>query len=309
MRLRRGRLTGAVADFAEARALVPRHYEAYLDLAQAHHLQKRFEDAGRQLKEARDRHAPPARLAQYFLECGQDGEAVAACAQALKERPGDRILVQWQARALQRLGRDREAAAAWDSYLRLDAKPDADVFRLRGQTRVKLGNFVGAAEDYTRALDKQPDADLYSHRGWAYFFANSMPPALRDFEAALRLDQHQTDAYVGRGLTRVMLGNYQAAVADADEALRRGPTTPEMMHNVACTFALAAGRAANDATTRDGQKLAATWRAWAVETVGKALAMVPLAERARFWHDKVLPDRALDAIREEPAFRRLGKGL
>ena len=107
---------------------------------------------------------------------------------------------------------------------------------------MNLGDYAGATDDYTRALLIKPDWDIQTHRGWAYFFAEAPGLALRDFDEAVRLNPANVDAYVGRGLARVSLGQTEDAVADADEALRRDPAAPEMLHNIACIFAQAAGR-------------------------------------------------------------------
>jgi serine/threonine protein kinase/tetratricopeptide (TPR) repeat protein len=324
LRLRRGQAADAVTDFQAARIKQPDRYAAYMGLAKARHSQGRLDEAGRWLKEALDRRPKEGqqarvygeRLAGYYFETGQYRAAVDACDAALRaggEQTGKRprrdlLLVRWKAAALLKLGRYREAVAAFDSYAAVSASPGTDFYRLRGRARVALGDFLGAVSDYGAALAPVPDAELLTHRGWAYCFLDSWKPALADFEAALRLDKNQTDAYVGRGLARVMLpGDYRAAVADADEALRRGPTTPEMMHNVACTLALASARAEHDTAAPDGRQVAASWRARAVEVVRQALVMVPAAERGRFWRDKVLPDRALDALRGEPSFKELGR--
>src|SRR5262249_44399238 len=105
----------------------------------------------------------------------------------------------------------------------------------------------------------------------------------------------------------VMLGDYRAAVVDAEAALGHKPTTPEMMHNIACIFAQAVAAARNDQRTADRQSLAKSYRARALSAVRDTLAMLPLEQRASFWHDKILPDAALAPIRNDEEFKRLGK--
>src|SRR5262249_35444447 len=153
-------------------------------------------------------------------------------------------------RALLALGRYAEAERSFDEYLRRGGEEDSDIFKGRGLARMKLGKYPEAVDDYTRALERCPlpsfrsdggegrgDGDIFQHRGWAHFFADAWKLALRDFSKALELDPEAGDAYTGRGLARVMLGEYREAVADAEAALHRKPSTPEMMHNIACIFA------------------------------------------------------------------------
>src|SRR5439155_5090027 len=136
--------------------------------------------------------------------------------------------------------------SSFDEYLRKGGEQKADIFRGRGLARMKLGKYPEAVEDYTRALERAPDADIYQHRGWAHFFSDAWKLALRDFAKAIELDPEAGNAYTGRGLARVMLGDYRKAVSDAEVALARKPDTPEMMHNIACIFAQAVVRAESD---------------------------------------------------------------
>jgi tetratricopeptide (TPR) repeat protein len=256
-------------------------------------------------------------LFEYHLERGanlfrwrQYKEALAACDTALQIRP-DRVEAHGErALALVQLKQYAAALQSFDRYLKdHDQVARLDIFRGRGQARMQLGDFRGAIADYTRVLQVQPNSDLYAHRGWAYYFADAGKLALDDFEDALRLNRANGLAYTGRGLARVMLGQYRLAVADAEEALRRQPDTPEMMHNIACTFAQAVGRVESDPTEPDRNTLAATYRRQALDAVRQTLSMVSLPQRGAFWRDKIVPDTALDPIRRDPEFRKLAEEL
>jgi hypothetical protein len=78
-----------------------------------------------------------------------------------------------------------------------------------------------------------------------------------------------------------------------------------MLHNVACIFAKANGRAEADRGQPDGPALAARYRERAIEAVRATLDRVAAAERPAFWRDKILPDRYLDPIRRSPEFLAL----
>jgi tetratricopeptide (TPR) repeat protein len=203
------------------------------------------------------------------------------------------------------LGRYEQAEGSFDEYLRRGGEEAPDVFKRRGLARMKLGKYPEAVEDYTRALERAPDGDIYQHRGWAHFFSDAWKLALRDFSKAIELDPQAGDAYTGRGLARVMLGDYRGAVADTEAALRRKPDTPEMMHNIACTFAQAVARAEADLREADRQSLADGYRGRALEAVHQTLTMVRPEERSAFWQDKILPDAALTPIHKDADFKRL----
>jgi serine/threonine-protein kinase len=302
----------AAADFREARALKPGQYNAYLNLAQVYLAQGRFEEAADQVRAARRLRPPAQVVAGYHLERGRNllrgkryEEAVRACEAALALSPPQPLPHEVSGRALLALGRYQQAEWSFDQYLRKGGEQKSDIFRGRGLARMSLGKYPEAAEDYTRALELAPDGAVYQHRGWAHFFADAWKLALRDFSKAIELGPEAGDAYTGRGLARVMLGDYRGAVADAEVALRLEPRTPEMMHNLACSFAQALARVEADPHAEGRQALAASYRRRALEAIHQALAMLRPDERLSFWREKVLPDAALAPIRNDAEFRRL----
>jgi tetratricopeptide (TPR) repeat protein/predicted Ser/Thr protein kinase len=307
-----GNLEPAAADFRAALALKPGQYNAYLNLAQVHLARGHSEEAEEQVRAALRLGPPVEVVLGYHIERGRSllrderyEDALRACEAALELSPQQPLPHEVRARAFLALGRYEEAERAFDQYLRQRGEEKADIFKGRGLARMKLGKYPEAAEDYNRVLERAPDADIYQHRGWAHFFADAWKLALRDFSKAIEIDPAAGDAYTGRGLARVLLGNYREAVADAEAALRRKPRTPEMMHNIACIFAQALARAAADRQERDRQSLAASYRGRALEAVRQTLALVPPAERRSFWRDKILPDAALAPIRDDAEFQRL----
>jgi tetratricopeptide (TPR) repeat protein len=180
---------------------------------------------------------------------------------------------------------------------------------MRGEILMRRGDFLGACDEVTRALDLHAGAEEYAYRGWAYFFLDAFQPARRDFDRAAALAPDRADARAGRGLCRVHLGDYRGGVADAEEALRRKPETPEMIHNVACVFSLAVPRVEADPSAADRAALAGRWRARAVETIRATLALVPAEARARFWRETVAQETAFEPIRRSPEFQRLAREM
>jgi tetratricopeptide (TPR) repeat protein len=297
----------AEADFRLAMALKPQKYNAYLNLAQVYLAQGWFQEAADQVKTALRLRPPVEVIAGYHAERGRyllrDGrceEAVQACQAALEQFPHPPLPYGVCGRALLALGRYEQAEKSFDLYLRAGGEEQSDIFRGRGLARMKLGKYPEAAEDYTKALEASPDADLYQHRGWALFFADAWKLALRDFSKAIELDPEAGNAYTGRGLARVMLGDYRPAIADAEAALCRQPSTPEMMHNIACIFAQALVR-----SEVDRKSLAETYRRRALEAVRQTLALVRPQDRASFWQHKVLPDAALAPLHNDAEFKRM----
>jgi tetratricopeptide (TPR) repeat protein/predicted Ser/Thr protein kinase len=301
----------AAADFRAAMALKPDQYNAYLNLAHVYLAQGQFEQAAEQVGRALRLQPLAQAVFGYHVERARSllgdkryEEAVRACDAALELFPDQPLPHAARARALLALGRYEQAEYSFDQSVRNGGGAASDAFWGRGMVRMKLGKYPEAAEDYTRALERAPGGDLYQHRGWAHFFSDAWKLALRDFATAIELDSEAGDAYTGRGLAGVMLGDYRGAVADAEAALRLKPDTPEMMHNIACIFAQAVARAEANRED-DRQALADDYRRRASEAVHQTLNMLRPEDRLSFWRDRILTDPALAPIRNDARFKRL----
>jgi tetratricopeptide (TPR) repeat protein len=313
LRFKQNELAQAAADFRLAISLRPDQYNAYVNLAHVSFAQGRFDESQEQARTAAELGAPGTAIASYHVERGrkllrgrQCEEALAANQTALALAPRYSPCHELNGQVLLELARYNQAEAAFDRYFDSGGEVRSEVFRGRGFCRMKLGKYPDAVEDYTRALELRPDADIYQHRGWAHFFSDAWKLALRDFSKAIELDPEAGDAYTGRGLAHVMLGDYRKANADADAALRRRPDSPEMMHNIACIFAQALWRVQSDQTQSDRGPLSASYRGKALAAIHQTLAMLRPEERLSFWQNKILPDAALKPIHNDAEFQRLG---
>jgi tetratricopeptide (TPR) repeat protein len=225
---------------------------------------------------------------------GKPRDALASYQAVLDVDPDNPRAQRLCADVLLAVGNYEAALEALDSCLR-KAAPDAVLYRMRGVVHTELGNHARALEDYTCALELQPDAATYAFRGWAYLLVHDAPRlALRDFEAALRLNPKQADAYCGRGLTFVQLGQWTKGVADADKALSLGPVTARLTYNAARIYALAAGQA--EAAARR------PYQDRAIQLLRHALQHQAVSARSAFWHKVVTIDRAWKSFQHHPGF-------
>jgi tetratricopeptide (TPR) repeat protein len=331
---RQRRLPQAAEHFREAIGQQPTLYQAHAGLLRASVEQGRLDEAGAWFPRLAALHPPAVVVADYHTLrarhlCRQQrhAEAVRACNAAVALRADHAEAFAVLGQALLELQDYVHAAESFDRYLDLRGPPLADVYRGRGQARMKLGRFLDAGDDYTQALQGTIDpqrvaalvglagttglraaqAELRAHRGWAWFFGNAFELALRDFNQAGRLLPPNGDTCAGRGLCQVMLGRYAEAVADARQALRLGVPTPEMTFNVACIFSLAAGKVRADAAQPKRRDLEAQYRTQAIALIHSALGLVPDEKRAVFWETKMRHDQALDPIRGSAEFVQLEK--
>jgi serine/threonine protein kinase/tetratricopeptide (TPR) repeat protein len=311
LRLQANELETAAADFRAAIALKPEQYNGYWNLAHVHLARNEFDEAAALAEKGLALKPPGSVVASYHVERArqmvltkQYQEAVAACEAAVTLAPGEAPAYSVRGQALAGLCRHGLAEQSFDQYLQKGGEKSALIFCGRGSARMQQGKYAEAAEDFARALELFQDAAVYEHLGWAHFFADAFQLALRDFSNAIELAPDRADAYVGRGLAKVMSGSYQGALSDADLAQRRKLDSPEMMHNLACLFAQSALRAETDVATAD-RELAAACRQRAIKAVERTLQMLEPRARTAFWKEKIRPDKALDPIRRTAPFQRL----
>ena len=304
-------LDQAEDDFQSAIKLKPDQYNAYLNLAAVNLNKGRFKQAADQVSTAMRLKSPSELVFDYhlarsrcLLKAKRLDEALEDCRLALKIFPNQPLPLEVQRHIQLQSGQFEKAEELFSEYLLKRGPATPEVFRGRGKARMKIGKYPEAAEDYTRVVERAPDAEIYQLRGWAYFFADAWKLSLRDFSRAIDRPPESSDL-AGRGLSRVMPGQYQDAVADADAALRLKPGTAETLQNIACIFAQAALRADGDSDMKNRQVLAADCRDRALQVVRKTLEMLPENERVAFWREKILPDVALTPIHEMMEFKQL----
>jgi serine/threonine protein kinase/Tfp pilus assembly protein PilF len=249
--------------------------------------------------------------ARLLYECKRYDKAKAACDAALRLPGAPAEAHRWRAEALLRQEHYQEAQEAFDRYLKppgpgAAAPVLANAYQARGLTRAQLHNYAGAIEDYNRALGLQPDSATHAYLGWVYVVSGVPMLALADFQEAIRLNEHNGDAYNGRGYLRVQSGEYDAAIKDANTAVGCTPQDPRTLWNAANIFAQVFGK-----LDAEGAGSPAAWEAHfqyqekALSLLRQALALTPPEKRAAFWRQKVLPDRDLEPIKRSRGYAEL----
>jgi tetratricopeptide (TPR) repeat protein len=275
----------------------------------------------RDLKEAihlsRQGNLPEGSLAQVhfrrgllFYQMGKYVEAAHDCDEALRLRHGDYNLAHLlRAETLLRLNRLTESLGDFDEFLRTE-KPAAGVLADRALASVRLGDVEAAIGDYTLALSITPVARLYTNRGWVYLINEAPRPALRDFDNALRLDPRSWEAYSGRALARAKCGTIHSALADAEQALLRGPRKPALLLSTARTYALLVGRMDLEPGRHSTRYLETRceYQDRAVKLLNDALELLlTRKEQTAFWENQIRGHPDLSAIRNSSGFARLVK--
>ena len=200
-----------------------------------------------------NRNLPPSteehvRSAETHLAGGDPRAALADLDLALLAAPDDPYLRLLRSRCLVMLGRTEAALAELDAAIGLDvtiadawleraiihldrsdwstAERDsaralalddtlARAWRTRGIARYRLGSLAEAARDLHRSLTHEPDDPSARYwRGLALRDAGDNHTAIAEFNAAIRLNDRYTEAYVARGKAHANLGDLTAARSD-----------------------------------------------------------------------------------------------
>jgi tetratricopeptide (TPR) repeat protein len=232
------------------------------------------------------------------------GRAYLLCGEAQMERKQYQEAVL----SLDRYLEIGEVAAA-DGRLRAAARTRlATAYGLRGLAREKLGDYAAAVGDFTQALRLRPTSTVAAYRGWAYLAQEAPRLAVPDFTQAIRLNPHNGDAYNGRGTAQARLGNHQAAVADAEQALRLGPKAFRTLFNAACIYAqaIAGVEAGPRGQSRSQQRLGLRYQHRALDLLRQALSLLDDDEqRLKFWRTYIQKNNTLNPIRRSPRFLQL----
>jgi tetratricopeptide (TPR) repeat protein/tRNA A-37 threonylcarbamoyl transferase component Bud32 len=309
-------LDQAVAALGAALARHPGDPALYYTRARLH-LERGDESAARldfQAVVDRDRGARSRRLAAAHVELarlrqhagdlpGALGEADAA----LRAQPDFAPALRQRAEILLAQGHYAEAGQTLDRYLEGRSAPP-EVYAARGIIHYQMREYAPALEAFNRALARKHDATTLSHRGWTYLALDAPRPALADFQAALRLDGGHADALCGRAHARLGQGQLREAVEDAEEALRQGPPTEQLLLKAAGLYARVVGRLEGKTRgpARRNPEMIYRYADRAGELVEAAVGQRPTErERAEFWRRYVAGEPALVPIRNTPRMAQL----
>jgi len=109
-----------------------------------------------------------------------------------------------------------------DTMIRLTN--DSNIYNWRADIHARMGNFNAAIRDYTKyfkltfnLLQMRQD-DVHLRRGRAFMGKGDIVVALRDFNAAIKLNPKNAKAHTHRARAHTLLGNHDAAKKDTETA-------------------------------------------------------------------------------------------
>jgi tetratricopeptide (TPR) repeat protein len=97
-------------------------------------------------------------------------------------------------------------------------------YYFRGLAKHQLDDFRGAIQDYNTAIEIKPFyPDAFMNRGLAYLQINDYKKAIEDYNRAIELDPNNSIIYNNRGIAKISTKDIEGAIADYDKALEINP--------------------------------------------------------------------------------------
>ena len=243
------------------------------------------------------------KTAALLREAGRHRDALAACDSALEIAARYPAGHELRIKLLLDLKRFDELIKSCNAVLEWSPAA-AGIYELRGNAKNSIEDFSGSIGDFTRSIelaDKSDRPRLLCSRGWTYEAIAAHPPAIQDFDEAIRLAPTNGEAYLGRGLVRARLGKYRDAESDAEKARRYGDGNAKFAIRVARIYgqaAIAVGAEVRS-TRRNADKLVRHYQELAMTMVLQALDRTPARERATFFRQTInVTDPPLQSIRK-----------
>jgi protein O-GlcNAc transferase len=167
-----------------------------------------------------------------FLRCGMVRE-VESIARAMTLRFPDHVF-GWKVlgAVLNRLGRQLEALEALQKSVQI-APSDPEAHNNYGNCLRELGDFRGAAKEYTAALQlNNKFAEAYNNLGIALRNLEDYAGAIENYQLAISQKPDYADAFNNLGLALQELGQLGSAESALRRAIELRPVYPEALNNL-----------------------------------------------------------------------------
>lgn len=94
----------------------------------------------------------------------------------------------------------------------------------RGLAKHQLDDYRGAILDYDKAIDIKPYyPEAFMNRGLAFLQLNDYENSIKDYNRAIELDPANSNIYNNRGIAKISMKDIDGAIADYDKALELNP--------------------------------------------------------------------------------------
>ncbi|ARV61576.1 hypothetical protein BZZ01_25730 [Nostocales cyanobacterium HT-58-2] len=224
--LRSQKYEKAVDAFNKAIQIKPNFSQAWYARGRAQRLQQKYKEALESFNKAttyNPTYDPAWReLGDTLFALNRYDEARQVLEKVISLKPDEFMAYRGLCNVLGELGNYPKAIQACDQAIKINPQPLQYI--LRGELRISMGDTTEAIKDFNAALRLQPDNPFaYRQRGVARSSEENYQAALEDLNKALTLQPDNAYAYVDRGMIYALLGNRKAFTEDFDKALSLEP--------------------------------------------------------------------------------------
>lgn len=107
-----------------------------------------------------------------------------------------------------------------------------DHFIRVGETRIQIGNYVGAIENFNIVIRFKPHLpEPYYFRALAKHQLEDFRGAIQDYNTAIEIKPFYPDAFMNRGLAYLQLNEFKKAIEDYNRAIELDPNNSNIYNN------------------------------------------------------------------------------
>ena len=107
-----------------------------------------------------------------------------------------------------------------------------DYYMRVGETRIQIGNYVGAIENFNIVIRFKPHLpEPYYYRGLAKHQLEDFRGAIKDYDKAVEIKPFYPEAYMYRGLAYLQINDFAKSIADYNRAVELNPRDANIFNN------------------------------------------------------------------------------
>jgi len=107
-----------------------------------------------------------------------------------------------------------------------------DYYMRVGETRIQIGNYVGAIESFNIVIRFKPHLpEPYYYRGLAKHQLEDFRGAINDYNKAIEIKPFYPEAYMYRGLAYLQINDFTKSIADYNRAVELNPRDANLFNN------------------------------------------------------------------------------
>ncbi|WMJ74282.1 DnaJ domain-containing protein [Cytophagaceae bacterium ABcell3] len=132
----------------------------------------------------------------------------------------------------------RGSISDYNSHIAFSEEPAAEVYFDRAMAYVNLKKYKPAVEDLNVFLSQYPENDsaLFVRAEIKNYALSDPANAIKDYNKLLDIDDQLVDAWYGRGVGRLYVGQYDSSVIDLKRALELEPDRMEIVYHMGLAY-------------------------------------------------------------------------